>query len=86
MSLLDSIPEGLDDVIKSVLTETDADVIKFAIGAVALGTSVFAAYKAVKYAIDKDKVKDLSELVTASTGMVEAITPGKKLIDAIIEK
>jgi hypothetical protein len=83
MSLFDNIPEGLDDVIHAVLTETDADVLKVAIKAGAGLAAIITAVSAVKYAIDKDKVKDLSELVNASTGMVEAVVPGKEIKGAI---
>lgn len=79
----DVIPEGLDDAIHTVLTETDADFLKVVVGAVTIGAGIFATYKAVKYAIDKDKVKDLSELVAASTGMVEAVVPSKEIKGAI---
>lgn len=79
MSLLNSIPDGLDEVIHAVLTETDADVIKVAIKAGAGLAAIIAAISAIKYAIDKDKVKDLSELVNASTSMVEAASPSKEI-------
>lgn len=79
MSLFDNIPEGLDEVIHAVLTETDADVLKVAIKAGAGLAAIIAAVSAIKYAIDKDKVKDLSELVNASTGMVEAASPSKEI-------
>lgn len=75
----DIIPEGLDEVIHSVLTETDADFLKVLVGGATIGGAIYAAYNIVKYAIDKDKVRDLSELVDSSTGMVEAVTPGKEI-------
>jgi len=77
--LLDVLPEGAEDIIKTVLSETDADVIKVAIGAVTLVAGIFALSDVIKHSINKDKVKDLSELVTASTSMVEAVSPSKEI-------
>lgn len=81
--LLKALPEGIDDVIMAALTETDADVIKIAIkwvvGAATLGGGIYALYHTIKHAINNDKVRDLSELVTASTGMVEAVSPSKEI-------
>ena len=77
--LLDVLPEGAEDIIKTVLSETDADVIKVAIGAVTLVAGIFALSDVIKHSINKDKVKDLSERVTASTSMVEAVSPSKEI-------
>jgi hypothetical protein len=77
--LLDVLPEGVESVIKTVLTETDAGVIKVAIGGVALVAGIFALSDVIKHSINKDKVKDLSELVIASTSMVEAVSPSKEI-------
>ena len=68
-----------NDIIKTVLTETDAGVIKWVVGAVTLGGGIYALYHTIKHAINNDKVRDLSELVTASTGMVEAASPSKEI-------
>ena len=76
---LDVLPEGVESVIKTVLTETDAGVIKVAIGGVALVAGIFALSDVIKHSINKDKVKDLSELVIASTSMVEAVSPSKEI-------
>ncbi len=80
---LDVLPEGSEDIIKTVLTETDADVIKVALGAATLFGGIYALYRTIKYAIDKDKVRDLTELVSASTGMVEAVSPSKEIKGAL---
>jgi hypothetical protein len=85
--LLKALPEGIDDVIMMALTETDADVIKIAIkwvvGAATIGGGIYTLYHTVKHAIDKDKVRDLTELVSASTGMVEAVSPSKEIKGAL---
>lgn len=77
--LLKALPEGIDDVIMAALTETDADVIKVALRAATLFGGIYTLYRTIKYAIDKDKVRDLTELVSASTGMVEAVSPSKEI-------
>lgn len=76
---LDILPEGSEDIIKAVLTETDAGVIKAALGVAAIFGGIYALYHTVKHAIDEDKVRDLTELVSASTGMVEAASPSKEI-------
>lgn len=76
---LDILPEGSEDIIKTVLTETDAGVIKWVVGAATIGGGIYALYHTIKHAINNDKVRDLSELVTASTGMVEAVSPSKEI-------
>lgn len=76
---LDILPEGSEDIIKAVLTETDTGVIKWVVGAATLGGGIYALYHTIKHAINNDKVRDLSELVTASTGMVEAVSPSKEI-------
>lgn len=77
--LLKALPEGIDDVIIAALTETDADVIKIAIKGL-VGIFGIAAVAAVAiHSINKDKVRDLTELVSASTGMVEAASPSKEI-------
>lgn len=77
---MDNFLDILDsDIVKAVLTETDAGVIKVIVGAVSLGVGVFTIGNVIKYAMDKDKVRDLTELVTASTGMVEAVSPSKEI-------
>lgn len=77
--LLKVLPEGIDDVIMAALTETDADVIKIAIKAATIFGGVYTLYRTIKYAIDNDKLRDLTELVSASTGMVEAASPSKEI-------
>ena len=77
--LLKALPEGIDDVIMAALTETDADVIKIAIKAATIFGGVYTLYRTIKYAIDNDKLRDLTELVSASTGMVEAASPSKEI-------
>lgn len=62
----DIIPEGLDDVIKTVLTETDADVIK-------LVTPVLIAGGLIAYAIKEDKLKDVTALISESKGVLTSI-------------
>lgn len=81
--LLKALPEGIDDVIMAALTETDADVIKVALRAATLFGGIYTLYRTIKYAIDKDKVRDLTELVSASTGMVEAVSPSKEIKGAL---
>ena len=76
---LDVLPEGSEDIIKTVLTETDAGVIKAALGVAAIFGGVYTLYRTIKYAIDNDKLRDLTELVSASTGMVEAVSPSKEI-------
>lgn len=60
------IPEGLDDVIKTVLTETDADVIKWV-------TPVLIAGGLIAYAIKEDKLKDVTALISESKGVLTSI-------------
>jgi hypothetical protein len=67
------------DIIKTVLTETDAGVIKVVVVAVAAVAGVVTLADVIKHSINKDKVRDLSELVSASTGMVEAVSPSKEI-------
>ncbi len=67
------------DIIKAVLTETDAGVIKVVVVAVAAVAGVVTLADVIKHSINKDKVRDLSELVSASTGMVEAVSPSKEI-------
>lgn len=81
--LLKALPEGIDDIIIAALTETDADVIKIAIKAATIFGGVYTLYRTIKYAIDNDKLRDLTELVSASTGMVEAASPSKEIKGAI---
>lgn len=81
--LLKALPKGIDDVIMAALTETDADVIKVALRAATLFGGIYTLYRTIKYAIDKDKVRDLTELVSASTGMVEAVSPSKEIKGAL---
>lgn len=76
---LDVLPEGAEGIIKAVLTETDAGVIKWVVGAATIFGGIYALYHTVKHAIDEDKVRDLTELVSASTGMVEAASPSKEI-------
>lgn len=78
-NLLKALPECIDDIIMAALTETDADVIKIAIKAATIFGGIYALYHTVKHAIDEDKVRDLTELVSASTGMVEAASPSKEI-------
>lgn len=75
----DLLPEGVELAIKTVLTETDAGFLKVLVYGATVGGAIYAAYHTIKYAIDKDKIRDLSELVTASTGMVEAASPSKEI-------
>lgn len=77
--LLNALPEGAEDIIKAVLTETDAGVIKVVVGAVVAIVGIATISNVIKHSIDNDKVKDLSNLVTASTGMVEAVSPSKEI-------
>lgn len=77
--LLKALPEGIDDVIMAALTETDADVIKTVVKAATIFGGIYTLYRTIKYAIDTDKVRDLTELVSASTGMVEAASPSKEI-------
>lgn len=67
------------DIIKTVLTETDAGVIKVVVVAVAAVAGVVTLADVIKHSINKDKVRDLTELVSASTGMVEAASPSKEI-------
>lgn len=76
---LDILPEGSEDIIKTVLTETDADFLKVLVGAATIGGGIYALYRTIKHSIDNDKVRDLTELVSASTGMVEAVSPSKEI-------
>ena len=68
-----------NEIIKTVLTETDAGVIKVVVVAVAALAGVVTLADVIKHSINKDKVRDLSELVSASTGMVEAVSPSKEI-------
>nr|DAV72194.1 MAG TPA: hypothetical protein [Caudoviricetes sp.] len=68
-----------NEIIKTILTETDADFLKVLVGAITIGGGIYTAYRTIKYAIEKDKVRDLTELVSASTGMVEAVSPSKEI-------
>ncbi len=68
-----------NEIIKTVLTETDAGVIKVIVGAVVAVAGVITLADVIKHSINKDKVRDLTELVSASTGMVEAVSPSKEI-------
>lgn len=67
------------DIIKTVLTETDAGVVKVAVVAAVALAGVVTLADVIKHSINKDKVRDLTELVSASTGMVEAVSPSKEI-------
>lgn len=68
-----------NEIIKTVLTETDAGVIKVVVGAVVAIAGVVTLADVIKHSINKDKVRDLTELISASTGMVEAVSPSKEI-------
>lgn len=72
------ILEGTD-IIKTVLTETDAGVVKVVVVAAVALAGVVTLADVIKHSINKDKVRDLTELVSASTGMVEAVSPSKEI-------
>lgn len=67
------------DIIKAVLTETDAGVVKVVVVAAVALAGVVTLADVIKHSINKDKVRDLTELVSASTGMVEAVSPSKEI-------
>lgn len=67
------------DIIKTVLTETDAGVVKVVVVAAVALAGVVTLADVIKHSINKDKVRDLTELVSASTGMVEAVSPSKEI-------
>ena len=67
------------DIIKAVLTETDAGVVKVVVVAAVALAGVVTLTDVIKHSINKDKVRDLTELVSASTGMVEAVSPSKEI-------
>lgn len=68
-----------NDIIKAVLTETDAGVVKVIVVAAVALAGVVTLADVIKHSINKDKVRDLTELVSASTGMVEAVSPSKEI-------
>ena len=68
-----------NDIIKAVLTETDAGVVKVVVVAAVALAGVVTLADVIKHSINKDKVRDLTELVSASTGMVEAVSPSKEI-------
>nr|DAT21402.1 MAG TPA: hypothetical protein [Caudoviricetes sp.] len=64
------------DLATSLLTETDADVIKYVSPILVIGGLIV-------YAIKKDKVKDFTELVVETKGLVETTQSG--IIDTAID-
>ena len=68
-----------NEIIKTVLTETDAGVVKVVVIAAVALAGVVTLADVIKHSINKDKVRDLTELVSASTGMVEAVSPSKEI-------
>lgn len=68
-----------NEIIKTVLTETDAGVVKVVVVAAVALAGVVTLADVIKHSINKDKVRDLTELVSASTGMVEAVSPSKEI-------
>ena len=68
-----------NEIIKTVLTETDAGVVKVVVIAAVALAGVVTLADLIKHSINKDKVRDLTELVSASTGMVEAVSPSKEI-------
>ena len=68
-----------NEIIKTVLTETDAGVVKVVVVAAVALAGVVTLADVIKHSINKDKVRDLTELVSASTGMVEVVSPNKEI-------
>ena len=64
------------DLATKLLTETDADVIKYV-------SPILVVGGLIAYAIKKDKVKDLTELAVESRGLVETTQSG--IIDTAID-
>lgn len=64
--LLDVLPEGAEDIIKTVLSETDADVIKSVTPFLVIGGLV-------AYVIKKDKVKDVTALISESKSILSGL-------------
>lgn len=64
--LLDVLPEGTEDIIKTVLSETDADVIKSV-------TPFLVVGGLVAYVIKKDKIKDVTALISESKGILSGL-------------
>lgn len=64
------------DLATNLLTETDASVIKVCIG-------VLSVVGLIGYAVKKDKVKDFTELVVETRGLVESTQSG--IIDTAID-
>ena len=64
--LLDVLPEGAEDIINTVLSETDADVIKSVTPFLVIGGLV-------AYVIKKDKVKDVTALISESKGILSGL-------------
>lgn len=60
----------------NILTETDASVIKVCVG-------VLSVVGLVGYVVKKDKVKDFTELVVETKGLVESTQSG--IIDTAID-
>ena len=67
MSLLNYIPEGLDDIIHAVLTETDAEVlntlIKFSPVAIVAGVVI--------YALHNNKDKELCNIIRDASSTIK---------------
>ena len=64
------------DLATNLLTETDASVIKVCVG-------VLSVVGLIGYAVKKDKVKDFTELVVETRGLVESTQSG--IIDTAID-
>jgi len=64
------------DLAMNVLSETDADVIKYV-------SPILVVGGLIAYAIKKDKVKDLTELAVESRGLVESTQ--SSVIDTAID-
>lgn len=64
------------DLATNLLTETDASVIKVCVG-------VLSVVGLIGYAVKKDKVKDFTELVVETKGLVETTQSG--IIDTAID-
>lgn len=68
--------KNIIDLATSLLTETDAGVIKWV-------TPFLIGGGLIAYAIKKDKIKDLTELAVESRGLVETTQNG--IIDTAID-
>lgn len=79
MSLLNYIPEGLDDVISAVLTETDAEVLNNLIK----WTPVAIVAGVVIYALRNNKDKELCNIIKDASSTFRDASPMKQTKDVL---